>query len=126
MSFLRTITGKRTEIILAAFAYPFAAFADDVGVLISGIPDCDFVTGKLGPACIPLFIGHLVAFVYSFVGMFFVLNVMYAGYQLAIAYIGGSDKGAGKDRLKWSIAGLVVCTCIYLILDLVLGVVLGS
>jgi hypothetical protein len=92
----------------------------DNGVL-GGVSACDFQTGKLTAACIPIFIAHLI----QFVGILFVLNVMYAGYQLAIAYIGESDKGAGKDRLKWSIAGLVICTCSYLILDLVLNVVLG-
>ncbi len=84
-----------------------------------------FVTGRISAACIPQFVGHLITFVYGFVGVFFILNVMYAGYQLAIAYIGESDKGAGKERLKWSIGGLIIATCTFLILDLVLNVILG-
>lgn len=104
-----------------------AAFAQfQEGVVVNGIGGCNFTTGYLSSACIPQFIGHLITFVYSFVGTFFVVNVMYAGYQLAIAYIGEGDKGAGKERLKWSIGGLVVATCTFLILDLVLYVVLGT
>ena len=76
-------------------------------------------------ACIPSFIGHLIEFVYGFVGIFFILNVMYAGYELALGYMGEGDKGKGKDRLKWSIIGLIVATCSFLILDMVLNVVLG-
>lgn len=117
--------------ILAGFSglltLPTPLFASNWGILIDGIEGCNFQTGWLTPACIPNFIGHLITFVYGFIGIFFMLNVMYAGYQLAIAYIGvdGADKGAGKDRLKWSIAGLILSSCIYLILDLVLTVVLG-
>lgn len=85
-----------------------------------------FVTGRMSAACIPIFIGHLVTFVYGFVGTFFVLNVMYAGYQLAIASIGEGDKGDGKERLKWSILGLIISTCVFLILDLFLYVILGT
>ncbi len=93
-----------------------------------GVPSGEsaFVTGRMTAACIPIFIGHLITFVFGFVGTFFVINVMYAGYQLAIANIGEGDKGGGKERLKWSIIGLVITTCVYLILDLFLFVVLGT
>lgn len=96
------------------------------GIITGGISGCDFTTGWLSSACIPMFIGHLITFVFSFVGTFFVINVMYAGYELALGYMGEGDKGKGKERLKWSIAGLIVATCTFLILDLVLYVVLGS
>ncbi len=85
---------------------------------------CDFGTGKLSSACIPMFIGHLVQIIFGGIGMFFILNVMFAGYQLAYGSVTG-DKGAGKDRLQWSIIGLIVSICIFLILDLVLTVLLG-
>lgn len=111
----------------ALLALPAIAFADIIpqAGIITAVTGCDFDTGKFGPECIPNFIAHLIEFVYMFVGIFFVLNVMYAGYQLAIAYINESDKGAAKERIKWSIVGLIVCTCTYLILDLVITVVLG-
>lgn len=103
---------------------PSLAVADGWGVLMESA-DCPFTTGRITAACIPLFIGHLVEFIFALIGIFFVLNVMYAGYQLAFAYIGEGDKGAGKERLKWSILGLIIAVCSYLILDLVLYVVLG-
>lgn len=104
---------------------PQGAAAQQWGLIVSGITGCDFVTGKISAACIPRFVGHLITFVYGFVGIFFILNVMYAGYELALAYIAEGDKGSGKDRLKWSIIGLIITTCSYLILDLVLSVILG-
>ena len=55
--------------------------------------------------------------------MVFMINVMIAGYQLAMGSITG-DKGAGKDRLTWSIIGLITTICVFLILDLVLGIIL--
>lgn len=112
-------------LLLTTLAGSDAVFAQP-GVITDGIGGCNFRTGWLSSACIPLFIGHLITFVYSFVGTFFVINVMYAGYELALGYIGEGDKGKGKERLKWSIAGLVVATCVFLILDLILYVVLGS
>jgi hypothetical protein len=111
--------------LLALLALPTPAFAQ-WAIIMNGIEGCDFDSGWMTAACIPNFIAHLVAFVYGLIGLFFVVNVMLGGYQLAIAYIGESDKGAGKDRIKWSIIGLIVSSCIFLILDLVLNVVLGS
>lgn len=125
MNFRKSTPSLAIGLLTALLAVPSPAFAE-WGVLISGITGCDFTTGWLTPACIPNFIGHLIVFVFGFVGIFFVLNVMYAGYELAIAYIGESDKGAGKERLKWSIVGLVLATCTFLILDLVLTIVLGA
>lgn len=86
---------------------------------------CDFATGRLTSSCIPWFIGQLVVFVFQFISVLFLINVMYAGYQLAQGSLTG-DKGKGKDRLTWSIVGLIVSVCSFLILDLVLNVLLGS
>lgn len=86
-------------------------------------PQCNFVTGRLSPACVPLFIGHLIQLVFGLVGTFFLFNVMYAGYQFAMGAWSG-DKSKGKDRLQWSIIGLIVCASAFLILDVVLTVFL--
>lgn len=89
---------------------------------IDGKP-CDFATGKISAGCIPLFVGHLVEIIFSLISAFFLLNVIFAGYQMAMGSWTG-DKANGKDRLTWSIIGLVITVCSFLILDLIVSVVL--
>lgn len=95
-----------------------------MSVIDNSIPDCQWVTGKITAACVPLFVGHLVQFMFAGVGMLFIINVMIGGYQLAMGSITG-DKGAGKDRLTWSILGLIITICVFIIFDNVLGVLFG-
>ncbi len=90
--------------------------------IITNLPGCDFETGRLTAACVPIFIGHLITMIFSLVSAFFLLNVMYAGYQIAMGSWTG-EKSAGKDRLTWAIIGLVVTVCSYLILDLAVSVI---
>lgn len=85
---------------------------------------CNIVTGRMKAACIPIFIGSLVVTVFSVVSAFFLLNVIYAGYQIALGSWTG-EKSEGKDRLQWSIIGLIICVCAFLILDLVMSVILS-
>lgn len=84
--------------------------------------DCNYITGQLKAKCIPIFIGHLVVQVFRLLSAFFVLNVLYAGYQVAIGAWSG-EKSAGKDRLLWSVIGLIVSVLAFVILDLVLSVI---
>lgn len=86
--------------------------------------NCDFITGKIKAACIPEFIGHLVVVVFQAISVFFLINVMYAGYQLAVSHMSEGDKGAGKERIRWSIIGLIISVCSFLILELVLSAIL--
>lgn len=101
---------------------PAIAAAQQPGIIMEGLTGCDFQTGKLLAACIPVFIGHLVQIIMALVGTIFVINVMIGGYQYAIGALEG-DEGKGKERVYWSIIGLVVTTCAYLIIDLVLTVI---
>lgn len=96
------------------------------GIIPSGAGDgfmaqlqanCNFLTGRMTAACIPLFIGHLVRFIISLIGLFFLLNIMYAGYQIAFGSLTG-NRDKGKTRLTWSIIGFVVTVCAFVILDL--------
>jgi hypothetical protein len=87
--------------------------------------DCNITTGILKAKCIPMFIGNLIAVVFSVVSAFFLLNVIYAGYQIALGSWTG-EKSEGKDRLTWSIIGLIVCVCAFLILDLVVSVIIPT
>lgn len=104
-----------------ALLLPSVASAQQPGVIMEGLTGCDFQTGKLMAACIPVFIGHLVQIIMALVGSIFVINVMIGGYQYAIGAIEG-DEGKGKERIYWSIIGLIVTTCAYLIIDLVLTI----
>lgn len=97
------------------------ASAQTPGVIQEGLTGCDFQTGRLKASCIPVFIGHLVQIIMFLVGAIFVINVMIGGYQYAMGTIQG-DEGKGKERIYWSIIGLIVTTCAYLIIDLVLTV----
>lgn len=97
------------------------ASAQTPGVIQEGLTGCDFATGRLKASCIPVFIGHLVQIIMYLVGAIFVINVMIGGYQYAIGVVQG-DEGKGKERIYWSIIGLIVTTCAYLIIDLVLTV----
>lgn len=107
---------------LASALLPAGAQAQLFGILQPGIPGCDFRTGWLTAMCIPNFIAHLIAFIFSLLGVFFLGSVMYAGYQIALSGITG-DKEAGKRRLTWSIIGLIVAICSFVILDLILSVI---
>ena len=97
------------------------ASAQAPGIIMDGLPGCDFTTGRLMAACIPVFIGHLVTILIGLIGTIFVINIMIAGYQYAIGSLDG-DQGKAKERIYWSIIGLIVTLCSYLILDLVLKV----
>lgn len=84
---------------------------------------CNIENGMMKAACIPEFIGNIISVIFSLISAFFLLNVIYAGYQIAMGSWTG-EKSEGKDRLQWSMIGLVICVCSFLILDLVVSVIL--
>lgn len=106
---------------LSALLLPALASAQPA-IIMEGLNGCDFKTGMLKAACVPVFIGHLIQIIMALVGTIFVINVMIGGYQYAIGALQGDD-GKGKERIYWSIIGLIVTSCAYLIIDLVLTVI---
>lgn len=92
-------------------------------IIVSDPKVCDFATGKLTAQCIPLFIGHVIEVIISFIGAFLVINIIIAGYQIAIANV-IDDKAAGKNRLIWSLVGFAVAVSCYLIVDIILDMFL--
>lgn len=80
---------------------------------------CDYVSGQIKAKCVPILIGHLVQVIFSLIGVFFLLNVIYAGYEMMIGAVRGDTSG-GKDRLFYSIGGFVAAACAFLVIDLVL------
>lgn len=110
------------HVVIASFL-PFmveGTSAQTPGVIMEGLTGCDFTTGRLLAACIPVFIGHIIQLVISLIGSIFVINVMIGGYQYAIGSLQGDGADKGKNRIFWSIIGLIAALCSYLILDLVL------
>lgn len=101
------------------------ASAQNIQILAPNLPGCNWTTGKLTASCIPIFIGHLVQTLFSLISVFFLINVMYAGYQIAMGAWSGENT-AGKDRLRHSIIGLIVSVCCYLILDLIISIIAPS
>ncbi len=102
-----------------AFLLPIAASAQDGLAILTSEGGCDYVTGRIQAKCVPILIGHLVQVIFSLIGVFFLLNVIYAGYEMMIGSLKG-DTGGGKERLFWSIGGFVAAACSYLVIDLVI------
>lgn len=92
------------------------------GVIRGGIFGCNFTSGVLLASCIPNFIGNLVRIVFGLMGIVFLLNILYAGYQIAFSGIG--DKEAGKNRLTWACIGFAVTALSFVIVDAVLDVII--
>lgn len=94
-------------------------------IIQQGAGGCDFKTGKLSAACIPGFIGHVIQIVIGFIGAFLLINILIAGYQIAVANV-IDDKAAGKNRLIWSLVGFTVAVSCYLIVDIILDMFLSG
>jgi len=88
--------------------------------LLTSEGGCDYTTGRIKAKCIPLLIGHLVQVIFSLIGVFFLLNVIFAGYEMMIGSVKGDGWSAGKERLVWSIGGFIAAACSYLVIDLVI------
>lgn len=107
------------------FLLPQAALAQEGLIPGYALSGCDFTTGVMTAACIPSFIGHTIQFIFSLVGVFFVINIIVGGYQIAMGSIGGGGNQAGKDRVLYSAIGFAVTVSAFLIFDLALTVFTG-
>jgi len=90
------------------------------------IGSCNFKTGEFTFECIPMYIGYLVQWAFAGVGMFCLIQCIWAGYEIAIANAIGKDKSEGVRRLTNAITGLVVCVLSFAIIDFVLSAVTGE
>jgi hypothetical protein len=117
--------GQATLVTAALLLVPSAALAQQ-GIIRGGIPGCNFSTGAITAGCIPSFIAHLVQFIFMLIGIFFLMSIMFAGYQIAIASARGQDRSTGYNRLIWSIIGFLVAACSFVIMNVVLSVILGT
>lgn len=90
---------------------------------------CDFNTifdgraSTVGWDCIPVYIAFLIQTVFGFIGTLCLIQIIWAGYEMAISSVSG-DKEAGKNRLQRAIIGLVFSMFVYLIVNMVVSVVI--
>jgi hypothetical protein len=113
------------SLALGALLIPSAVGAQQQGIIRQGLFGCNFSNGSLLAACIPSFIAHIISFIFMLIGIFFLMSIMFAGYQITIASIQGQDRSKGYNRLLYSIIGFLVAACSYIIMDIVISVVLG-
>lgn len=86
-----------------------------------GTAGCNFVTGDISASCIPDYIRYLLQIIFMFIGAFFLLMIIIAGYQIAIGSAIG-DKEAGKNRLKMAIVGFIISALSFFIVDFFIAV----
>lgn len=115
----------RTLLFVFAALIPGVALAQFNPHLIpeSGvIGGCSFITGSFTWGCIPLYIAYLIQTVFSFIGTLCLIQIIWAGYEMAIGGLSG-DKEAGKQRLQRALLGLAFSLFVYLIVNMVVSVV---
>ena len=81
---------------------------------------CNFVTGNIGFACIPLYIGYVIRAILPLAGVLFLLSIIFSGYKYMLGSISSEGVEAGKKRLMASIIGFVVVILSYLIVDTII------
>ncbi len=101
---------------------PTPSFIPESGTIGS----CNFITGEMKFDCIPAYIAYLVQFMFMGIGTLSLIQMIIAGYQIAMSGVlpGGSSE-AGKNRLIWSIIGLVVSLLSFAIINFFISTVSG-
>lgn len=105
-------------LLCALLALPSLAWADDPTVILDNSV-CDFKYGYIHFDCIPLFIAHVVKYLFAGVGTFALLQIIYGGYQIAL---GGAmnTREAGINRIRLALIGLAVTLLIFAIINFVI------
>tara|TARA_Y100000310_G_C20163636_1_gene570367 strand:+ start:160 stop:525 length:366 start_codon:yes stop_codon:yes gene_type:complete len=93
--------------------------------LIKEIDDCDFKTGKVSEDCAPAFLAHVIKFMFGITGAYFVIMIVIAGYQIALAKVLGKDRSEGFTRLRVAIGGFMLCAFSWAIIDFIVGAITG-
>lgn len=101
------------------------AMAQGARSLISEVSGCDFQTGKLSASCAPAFLAHVLQFMFGITGAYFVIMIVIAGYQIAIAKAIGRDRSEGFTRLRVAIGGFILCAFSWAIIDFVITALTG-
>lgn len=94
-----------------------------MGIIKGDDRGCNFDTGKIKPACLNHVIANAIEVVFAFSGAICLLNIILAGYQIAIGNVTGSGDTAGKDRLRWALIGFFICAASFGIINAALDAI---
>ena len=115
---MRLNTLHKATIMLSTLIYTTSAFA---GLIDNSVTGCDFSGGEINAACIPTFLIHVIAFIFGITGAYFVIMVVVAGYQIALAKALGKDRSEGFGRLRTAIIGFILCASSWFIIDFIIS-----
>lgn len=118
----RLLHALPASLIVPAIA--FAAGNDPaVGVIDNTSGDCNFGTGKIGPECLNVIIANAIEVVFAFAGIICLLNIILAGYQIAIGNVTGEGDTGGKTRLRNALIGFFLTAATFGIINAALDAV---
>jgi len=81
---------------------------------------CSFITGEFGYQCVPLYVAYLIQLIFGFTGGIALMQIMMAGYQIAMGGLQGGDTSGPRSRILWALIGLGVCVFSFLIIDTII------
>ncbi|PIR48655.1 hypothetical protein COU80_03030 [Candidatus Peregrinibacteria bacterium CG10_big_fil_rev_8_21_14_0_10_55_24] len=118
----------RSRIASALFILaPSLAYAQNPSLIPSSgtIGSCNFLTGDIHASCVVEYLQYLIGLIFMFIGAFFLLMIIVAGYQIAIGSFTG-QKEAGFERLRWAIIGFMISALSFAIISFVIGALSGT
>jgi len=91
------------------------------------IGNCSFVDGKLNAQCILAYVRYLIRLIFMFIGAFFLISIILAGYQIALGSVAGGAGGkeAGIKKLQFAIIGFMICAFAFFIIDFFVSALAG-
>ncbi|MDB4978400.1 MAG: hypothetical protein JWM56_586 [Candidatus Peribacteria bacterium] len=104
-------------------ALPVAALAQSASLIPDESklgPGCSFVTGIFGFQCIPLYLAYLIQLAFSFAGGLALIEILLAGYEIALAGVRGTDTSGPRNRILYAVGGLAFCIFSFLIIDTII------
>lgn len=95
------------------------------GLISTGIPNCNFMSGQITANCIPSYLSYIIGFIFSLIGLFAVIQIVIAGYQIALAKATGRDRSDGLTRLRVALIGFILCAFSWYIIDFIISSLAG-
>lgn len=93
------------------------------GIIDNSSGRCDFSAGRIDATCLNLVIANAVEVVFAFAGVICLLNIIIAGYQIAIGNVTGEGDTGGKTRLKNALIGFFFTAATFGIINAALDAV---
>lgn len=101
-----------------------ATFAQE-SFIPEGGGGCDIASGDIQASCIPGFIAHIIAVIFSFTGGICLILILFAGYRILLATATGGDKSSGIELLRWAIIGFIASALTFFIIDFIISSIVG-